>query len=317
NGTGLGLGIARRLVDRMGGTLVCTSAVGQGSTFSFELETSVAANTPLPEERPEKPSVRKDMSSRVMQILIVEDNDINRELLEKMLATAGHEVTAASNATTGIAAADHRAFDLILMDISMPDINGMKATEAIRTSGGPSHRTPVYAVTAHALPEERARFRAAGMDGCLIKPVRRSNLLEVLESVPATTDLVVVRPDHVLLDLEQFRNLESVLTADRMVTMLSIFAEEVVSLMARLDGSVTASNLRSLQKNVHQISGSAAIFGAVHLHKSLGRIETACKNDDPATVNRLALNLEEVWPATFALISETVDLPPPKSLTMK
>jgi CheY-like chemotaxis protein len=122
-------------------------------------------------------------STRRCHILLVEDHPVNQRLALEMLKKLGHEVTAAANGLQALAALDRRGFDLVLMDVQMPEMDGIAATRAIRTQEwGTGRHLPIVAMTAHALKGDRARFLEAGMDAYLSKPVRLPELVRAIES---------------------------------------------------------------------------------------------------------------------------------------
>ncbi len=175
-GTGLGLGIARRIVQAMGGSIDVRDSAGGGADFHIELTLPVAD---APAAAPVVPD-RDRAAVGPLSVLMVEDNPINREVLRAMLEQEGHRVTEAADGTAGVAAAATGRFDLILMDISMPGMNGTEAARAIREGGGPNAATPIVATTAHALPAEIESFRANGMPQTLTKPISRAALRALL-----------------------------------------------------------------------------------------------------------------------------------------
>jgi PAS domain S-box-containing protein len=181
-GSGLGLAICRRLVQLMGGDLRVTSAPGAGSSFSFTLSLGVIDHAPvtrpLPLEGEPEPPVR------TMRILLADDAEENRLLISAYLRRTPHQVVDVEDGAAAVSLLEQgECFDLVLMDMQMPVLDGMAAARAIRAwerkTG--AARTPIVAVTAYAMPEDRVRVFAAGCDEHLVKPVLRATLLRLVD----------------------------------------------------------------------------------------------------------------------------------------
>lgn len=174
-GTGLGLGIAQRFVTAMEGTIGVESTPGVGSTFEIELPV-------MPVDPPATVAEAREevQAARALEVLLVEDNEINRMVAREMLRAEGHHVTDAHNGQIAVAMAQQTVFDLILMDISMPVMDGRAATRAIRAGGGPSAQVPIVALTANAVAEEQQAFLSDGMNDVLTKPLSREGLVSLV-----------------------------------------------------------------------------------------------------------------------------------------
>ena len=163
-GSGLGLAICRRLAEMMGGAVGFESKLGEGSTFWLEVEAEACA----------APVAHDDEADSALfeglRVLLVEDNATNRLIAGRMLEALGARVTTADDGVQGVAAA-RQGFDLILMDIQMPGMDGVEATHRIRALKGPAGATPILAMTANAMAHQRASYLAAGMDGAIAKPL--------------------------------------------------------------------------------------------------------------------------------------------------
>ncbi len=288
-GTGLGLGITRRLVQAMGGEIGMESEMGQGSVFWVRLPFDRADGSA---ETPVLP-IAPDTRAKPLSVLVVEDNAINRFVIRALLEEPGHTVTEAVDGQDGVALAAASRFDVILMDISMPRLNGVDAARQIRQGKGASVEARIVAVTAHALPDEIATFMAAGIDDCLIKPVTRGSLASAMAGERAATE-AGRRPEPLpLIEAAHLSDLVARLKPMTAADLLRRFAAEGDETVARLLRDPLDPDARLL---CHRLSGSAATFGAQRLGALLRHLELVLRDGRPSRVPMTAL--APVWSDT-------------------
>ena len=181
-GTGLGLAISKRLVEAMDGCIWCESSAGAGSEFLFELPFGLQEQVV---RQPKADAVEAVQLKRSVHVVVVEDNPINRLIVNRMLSKRGHCVSEAGSAPSGLELIEFEQPDVVLMDLQLPGMGGLEALARLRASGGAAARVPVIALTAHALAGDRERCFAAGCDGYVSKPFTAKTLLDEIARVLA------------------------------------------------------------------------------------------------------------------------------------
>ncbi|WP_306114104.1 MULTISPECIES: ATP-binding protein [unclassified Roseovarius] len=293
-GTGLGLGIAKHLVTLMGGKIGAESERGEGSLFWVRL--------PLPPADQDRnttaiPSLHQ-IPQRALDVLVVEDNGSNRFVLHEMLRKDGHNVVLATDGDEGVAEAAKHRFDLILMDINMPRVDGIEATRQIRNGEGASRDSRIVALTAHFRPEHNESFRGVEIDSIRTKPLRRAVLRDILAGGPVRQ---APRAEKHGVDTQVLDQLYAVLPTQNLTRVLDDFVAEGQGFVDGID--VThADPSPGLAAELHQFAGSAATFGAVALQQALCQAETAALSDDAAELRRSLAPLPGLWRDTLDAI---------------
>jgi signal transduction histidine kinase/ActR/RegA family two-component response regulator len=187
-GTGLGLAISKRLAEAMGGTMwVESEGAGRGSTFHITIATRVADAAPAP-VAPSPRSLDLDpeqATEHPLRILLVEDNAVNRKLALRLLSRMGYEPDVATNGREAVDAVERQPYDVVLMDVQMPEMDGLEATREIIERVDVAHRPWIVAMTANAMDGDREKCIAAGMRGYISKPIRVDELVRALLGVPS------------------------------------------------------------------------------------------------------------------------------------
>jgi CheY-like chemotaxis protein/HPt (histidine-containing phosphotransfer) domain-containing protein len=277
-GSGLGLVISKRLVERMSGSLCVESVPGVGSTFSFEIMLKDAPAEALPGEEAAAPSRGV---TQTLRILLVEDNGTNRLIASRMLEHMGHRIDAVADGAEAVRAAKSIPYDLVLMDVMMPEMDGLTATRLIRSETGQVGRTPIIGLTANAERSKEAACREAGMDGFVSKPVTAERLAAAIEaavmrdSVTPTNGRVLPLLDETVLD-----RLADDIGADGAVDVVRLFLAEAPRMIARLEQS-SISGGRALVREVHTLASAARSVGLLRVGNTAADIEQATATREP------------------------------------
>lgn len=304
-GSGLGLMICKRLVGLMGGRIVLASSPGKGSTFSFEIplrpiaESGRPPSTLLP-----KPAMIKPPPGARGRILIAEDGEANQLVAAAILRKAGYAVDLARDGEEALGAARTAAYDLVLMDVRMPRMDGLAATAAIRGLEGPAGRVPIIAMTAAAMPNEVARCLEAGMDGHVAKPMDLTALLaavsDILENRPRRSRAAVEEPNPAgptLIDHTTLQELRAAVGPGRLPRLIGVFADETRARVARLTAT---DDVSVIEEEAHGLKSAAGTFGAAALRSIASSLEEACMARDMPRVSELCQNLPNLVEKSLA-----------------
>ncbi len=330
-GTGLGLSICRRLVSLMGGAITAQGTPSEGSTFSFTARFGIGSQRYTPTAPAANDAVQVKLDSAALEgirVLVVEDQPLNQQVARELLTAAGVLVTIAPHGLDAIRMAEEERYDLVLMDLQMPVMDGYAATRQIRTQRS-SAELPIIAMTAHAMENERGRCLEAGMNDYLSKPIDVRTLYRTLQNwtrqpspcappPPLEESNIAPSPDFPIslpgLNLaEGLARLGG--NSDLYRRLIIGFARDKRHAGREIRSVLAESDLEKAGDLTHAVRGIAGNISASRLYATLSSLETACREGEVGIAGQLLSELEEgmaevVAAAEMLERSVTIALPP-------
>jgi signal transduction histidine kinase/CheY-like chemotaxis protein len=269
-GSGLGLAISKRLVDAMGGEIGVESRLGEGSLLWFEVPLAIGEVANLHQE-----GLSDAPALAPRRVLLAEDVELNRDIIRTILERDGHRVAIAENGREAVRRVRQERFDLVLMDVHMPVMDGLDAARAIRGLPGPAGATPIIALTANVMAAEQEKCRVAGMDGVLMKPIDWTEVRGVIarygpyEGQSAGDG----QDDAPGFDADVLAEIAGIMPPERLGEHGKSLSLDVASLA----DSEAGADLALLAEFAHRIVSQAGMLGLSRLSSRASDVEAACR----------------------------------------
>ena len=310
-GAGLGLEISRNLARLMRGDITVRSKAGEGSSFNFSLPLTAV---PVAADKPGDGSGPGVGVQRPLQVLVAEDHPVNRQYLAALLENLGHEAHFTANGQEAVAAARERRFDVVLMDLHMPVLDGVGATKAIRALPDRAAATvPIVALTADAFEQARDRCLVAGMNDFLSKPVSPQKLaatlrrlfgsaagsqLNLARAADSATPLPAQTGGQAVIDAMALQMALQAMSRERLAAMINAFLEQGPQTVQRLRAAMRDAQPLELRVNAHAAKGAALNLGLTALATTASALHEGAAHLPAHEIARLVQRYEDLLPAT-------------------
>lgn len=305
-GTGLGLAICKQIASLMDGEISVESLPAAGSTFHFFVPITLADDQTYIEEAPGEET--KEALPEGLIILVAEDNATNQIVVSHALDRAGCDVDIANNGREAVQLAQRRDYDCILMDISMPEMDGLEATGKIK-AGRRNASTPVIALTAYSLRGDRERFLAAGMEDFLAKPVEKEELLAcIARNVHHTAASGLAAADPVAsASLAAARDILATMPTELKQKLLQQFVDDTSQRREAVLEAFDTGDINKLERATHALKSVAGTFGAVELTNTAAAVNGLARDGKSSQAMSKAVELAELCNQTLGEVKHLAD----------
>ncbi len=328
-GTGLGLAICKELVSMMNGSIKVESAPNNGSKFTFSIllkvqKQSSVIGTLKSKVKPSELEQRKIVETKLFanefksqrekfRILLAEDNAVNQKVALKILQTAGLQAKAVGNGGEAIQEIkENPCYNLILMDVQMPEVDGFTATQRIREMGDYGYSIPIIAMTAHAMSGDRDKCIAAGMNDYLTKPIRTDDLISVIDKwlnikvdPLSIAEIDEPTPMDDVFDRKHFSSI-SMDNADFQKELLTTYLSDTTGRLEKLEAFIRESNFQKIASESHTLKGASLSIGAKLMGEEAKAIEMAAKQNNLTVVLEKLDAIKKAFETTSQLVQEFI-----------
>jgi PAS domain S-box-containing protein len=300
-GTGLGLAITKRLVEMMGGEIWVTSQAGKGSQFFIQV--SLNKGSAIGQTEKKAKLLKEKIDNTIREILIVEDNVVNQNYLKGIMKKQDIAYKIANNGKEAIALTEKHTFDIILMDIRMPEMNGYDATVWIRSqTENSNHMVPIIALTASALVDERDKAIRVGMNEHLSKPFTEAKLIEVINQVSGKNLMEgPAKEDNVTIEFELSSDFDENLLSDyyqndlqHLSVVFGHFISTIDSDLQLLQRKYEEADCKEVGKILHKIKPNFSFVGFPSLGSKASKIELQCAHIEEISEEELRINISQL-----------------------